>query len=344
MNTAHSSPAPSGDIALAPETVVESGAPGDDVAAYRRCLGQFATGVTVITARAGGALVGVTVNSFSSVSLDPPLILWSAKRSNSSFGAFTAATHFAVNVLSLDQIELSKHFARPSGDKFGGIAWSPGIGGAPLLGGALASFECRRAAEYPGGDHLVILGEVERYARSSREALLFVQGRYSCAAEYPDLHGVRPPTPGPERPRGPMDEFMTALLYRAHGALSGALETGRRAEGLTLLQSRVMAAVQTLPGRTIDELLPDLFLGANAAEETVAELVAAAIVRADPQGRLSLTEAGRERNRRLLERARVIEADYLYRLPAADIAACRRVLDVLVEHDSAIALAHSAKS
>lgn len=166
---------------------LEAGDPRGDPAAFRRSLGQFGTGVTIITAAAGGALVGMTANSFSSVSLDPPLVLWSAKRTSQSFPTFEVATHFAVNVLSSGQMALSKHFGRSGGDKFSGVSWKPGLGGAPILDGILCSFECRRAADYPGGDHLIMLGAVERFARYDRNALLFTQGRYCLAADFPDL-------------------------------------------------------------------------------------------------------------------------------------------------------------
>lgn len=312
----------------APDAAIEAGDPSADPAAFRRCLGQFGTGVTVITAASGDDLVGMTANSFSSVSLNPPLILWSTKRTSQSFAAFQAATHFAVNVLSNDQIGLSKHFGRSGGDKFIDVAWTPGIGGAPLLVGTLCSFECRKTAEYPGGDHLIMLGEVQRFARYERGALLFAQGRYCQAADFPELPDRQ--TGRPHAP-GPMNEFMTALMYRAHGVLSAALDEGRHAEGLTVLQSRLMAAIETLPGSTLESLLPELFLGRNAAENTVDELLRMGIVHVGPGGALTLTEAGQDRNRALLARARSIEARELSDIPQSDIASCRRVLSRLVE-------------
>lgn len=312
-----------------PDAAIETGDPSADPAAFRRCLGQFGTGVTVITAGSGDSLVGMTANSFSSVSLDPPLILWSTKRTSQSFAAFQAATHFAVNVLSHDQIALSKHFGRSGGDKFSDISWRAGIGGAPLLAGTLCSFECRKSAEYPGGDHLIVLGEVQRFSRHERGALLFAQGRYCMAADFPDL-ADRPAAAGRPRAAGPMNEFMTALMYRAHGVLSAALDEGRQAEGLTVLQSRLMAAIETLPGNTLESLLPELFLGRNAAENTVGELVRMGIVHAGPGGELTLTQAGAARNHALLERARRIEARELSEIPQSEIASCRRVLSRLV--------------
>ena len=112
----------------------------------RRAFGRFATGVTIATARApGGQPVGVTVNSFTSVSLDPPLILWSLARKASSLPVFLAGSHFAVNILSEEQQSLSERFATPVENRFEGIDWSPGMAGVPLLSGCIATFECLRA-------------------------------------------------------------------------------------------------------------------------------------------------------------------------------------------------------
>jgi flavin reductase (DIM6/NTAB) family NADH-FMN oxidoreductase RutF len=316
-------------------SAVEAGDPRDDAAAFRRSLGQFGTGVTVITAAAEDKLVGMTANSFSSVSLDPPLVLWSAKTTSQSFPTFAAATHFAVNVLASDQIALSKHFGRSGGDKFADVAWRPGRGGAPILGGILCSFECRKAADYPGGDHLIMLGEVERFARYEKNALLFAQGSYCIAAPFADLSDQSLPT-GRALASGPMNEFMTALMYRAHGVLSAALDEGRQAEGVSVLQSRLMAAIETLPGSTLDGLLPELFLGLNAAENTLHELVALGIVDVGPGGGLTLTRAGRERNHALLERARAIEARELSSIPQSEITGCRNVLHRVVERRSTV--------
>ena len=155
---------------------------------FRSALGRFTTGVTVVTAcDASGRRVGLTANSFSSVSLDPPLILWSLSRSAPSLPAFEACAHYAVNVLAADQVELSRRFARSGRDKFAGLACEEGLGGAPLLPGCVARFECRNAQRYAGGDHVIFLGQVERLAHCDREPLVFFAGRYGVAAEHPSI-------------------------------------------------------------------------------------------------------------------------------------------------------------
>lgn len=159
-----------------------------DPRALRNLLGQFATGVTVITTRgADGRNVGMTANSFSSVSLDPPLVLWSISRSAPSLGDFLAASHFAINVLGADQQHLSAHFARGATDKFADIPCRSGAGGVPLLEGVIASLVCRNLTQYEGGDHLIFLGQLEQYSNSGGEPLIFHAGQYRVAASHPAL-------------------------------------------------------------------------------------------------------------------------------------------------------------
>lgn len=155
-----------------------------DKRAFRKALGNFATGVTVITARsADGSLVGVTANSFSSVSLEPPLVLWSLDNAAYSRTIFEAAGSFTVNILAANQTELSNRFAsRGEFDKFSGVAFRSGLGGAPVFDGIAASFECRTVAIHDGGDHRIFLGQVEVFADHGLAPLLFHRGNYALAA------------------------------------------------------------------------------------------------------------------------------------------------------------------
>ena len=132
---------------------------------FRNALGSFATGVTIVTARsADGGLYGMTANSFTSVSLTPPLVLWSASLYAQSLPAFQEGSHFVVNVLAWDQIELSNKFARTHENKFAEIDHMIPEWGAPVLIGAAALFECRNEYRHYGGDHIIFIGHVERYA------------------------------------------------------------------------------------------------------------------------------------------------------------------------------------
>jgi flavin reductase (DIM6/NTAB) family NADH-FMN oxidoreductase RutF len=154
----------------------------------RQALGQYATGVTVVTCRnQDGQRVGMTANSFTSVSLDPPLVLWCPKKDSPSLDDFTAAGHFAVNVLAADQHHLSRQFATPTADKFAGAHVTDGLSGVPVLEGTVASFQCRTVATYEAGDHVIMLGEVERYDAPGGEPLVFHSGFYHLATKHPDV-------------------------------------------------------------------------------------------------------------------------------------------------------------
>ena len=152
---------------------------------FRDALGMFATGVTIVTARnAQGDFIGLTANSFNSVSLTPPLVLWSLARSAGSMAAFSAGSHYAINILCADQQDLAKQFAARGGDRFAGVGFEVGSGGAPLLQGAAATFECFNRSRYDEGDHVIFVGEVERCThRAGASPLLFHGGKFY--AEHP---------------------------------------------------------------------------------------------------------------------------------------------------------------
>lgn len=154
-----------------------------DARDFRNALGAFPTGVCLVTALGpGGRPEGLTVNSFSSVSLSPPMVLWSLARTASSAAVFRDAEHFALCVLSAEDRDVSSHFARPSEDKFAGFfhRFFEGKHGIPLLADAVATFECRCCHRYYGGDHILVVGAVERYAYSPERApLVFHRGKYA---------------------------------------------------------------------------------------------------------------------------------------------------------------------
>jgi flavin reductase (DIM6/NTAB) family NADH-FMN oxidoreductase RutF len=158
---------------------VDTGAPFE-LRDLRAALGTYTTGITVVTARAAnGERIGLTVNSFNSVSLEPPLVLWSLGLNSPNIDAFRAVSHYAVNVLAEDQAEVSQRFASRQFDKFAGLECCEGVGGAPLLPGCCAWFECRNDVQYPGGDHLILLGHVERFAhQAARAPLVYSRGAY----------------------------------------------------------------------------------------------------------------------------------------------------------------------
>ena len=155
-------------------------APDFSTAQFRAALGTFATGVTIVTACTGkGELIGLTANSFNTVSLEPPLVLWSLARAAASLAAFSTGSHYAINVLASDQQDLALRFAARDVDRFAGVQFQPGVAGAPLLAGVAASFECFNRSRYEEGDHVIFVGEVERCAhRAGASPLLFHGGRF----------------------------------------------------------------------------------------------------------------------------------------------------------------------
>ena len=147
---------------------------------FRAALGMFATGVTIVTALAAdGRVIGLTANSFNSVSLSPPLVLWSLSRAAASMSVFSAGSHYAINVLAADQKALAERFATRGADRWQGVTFDVGAGGAPLLHGAAATFECFNRSRYEEGDHVIFVGEVERCThREGAVPLLFHGGRF----------------------------------------------------------------------------------------------------------------------------------------------------------------------
>ena len=155
-------------------------APSFSTPDFRAALGMFATGVTIVTARGTDGLpVGLTANSFNSVSLEPPLVLWSLARSAGSMPAFERGSHYAINILAADQHALAERFAAKAIDRFAGVPFRIGPSGAPVLDGAAAVFECFNRSRYEEGDHVIFVGEVERCSsRAGAQPLIFHGGRY----------------------------------------------------------------------------------------------------------------------------------------------------------------------
>jgi len=182
-----------------------------DTRAFRDALGHFATGVTIVTTRdESGAFIGVTANSFNSVSMDPPMVLWSLDKGAHSLKAYETAEHFVVHVLAADQVSLSKRFATSGKtDKFRGVSFTEGIGGAPVLDGCAAHFQCRKSFIYEGGDHVILVGEVVTFEASGRSSLVFHKGSYAVSQPHPvsDAEQTRP-----DDGQGFVGEYLDYLL------------------------------------------------------------------------------------------------------------------------------------
>lgn len=149
---------------------------------FRNALGRFGTGVTVITCMTDEGPLGITANSFASLSLDPPLVLWSPGKFSRRYGAFTAARHFAIHVAGADQLPLCEGFAKDA-DFFHSVDWEENAQGVPVLDGWLARFECDKVAQHDGGDHAIVVGHVTRVQTRPGAPLVFFEGRYGSFEE-----------------------------------------------------------------------------------------------------------------------------------------------------------------
>ena len=308
--------------------LLDAGDPAQDARAFRRCLGQYPTGVTVITAAHEGRLVGMAVNSFAAVSLDPPLVLWSIRRESRSLQDFLAASHFAVNILAEDQAAVSQRFGAGDPDRFERTPWLAGAGGAPLLQGCLAQLECRLSARHEGGDHWILIGHVERYARHEGKPLLFSQGQYAQARPHPHLEsqGLSAGTT-PATGLGP--EPFLKVLSDTQSRMSALFEGHRQSLGVTLASTRVLTRLYA-GAAGLAELEQATYLGRHALEDALAEVCAQGLAQADG-GRYQLTEDGRRKREAVAQRSAQFTAEQLQGVSASDVASAERVLRRLLQ-------------
>jgi flavin reductase (DIM6/NTAB) family NADH-FMN oxidoreductase RutF len=156
-----------------------AGPPEFDARHFRNALSQFATGVTIITTRLpDGSFLGLTASSFNSVSLDPPLVLWSLAQTANSLPVFTGNSHYVINILSGHQAALAERFAKRIENRFEGVEFELSRTGLPILKGVAAWFECHNRSRYPEGDHVIFVGEVERCDATPQPALVFHGGKF----------------------------------------------------------------------------------------------------------------------------------------------------------------------
>jgi flavin reductase (DIM6/NTAB) family NADH-FMN oxidoreductase RutF/DNA-binding MarR family transcriptional regulator len=202
-----------------------------DPAHMRQCLSRFATGVTIIATRApDGRFVGLTANSFNSLSLDPPLILWSLAAKASSLEVFKGQRFFSVSVLSVEQVDIARRFASRQPDRFQGVAVHEGLDGIPLIDGALAWFECERRTQTLHGDHWLFVGEVKRCAAADGSPLIFRHGEFATADSLdrppvPRAAGPDPALPGVSA-AGTVAASEAATAGGSHGGSAGPADTG----------------------------------------------------------------------------------------------------------------------
>ncbi len=295
---------------------------------FRKALGTFATGVTIITARAAdGSPIGLTANSFNSVSLDPPLVLWSLANNAMSFDAFRSASHWAVHVLGADQEDLSGRFARRGEDKFAGLEIEEGEGGVPLLRGCAARFQCRTASQYQGGDHLIFIGEVLRFDRDEAAPLVFHGGKYAHATrrDPPDLK------PRSAHLAGSFGEdFLGYLLGRTHFRFFAQIRPFLEREGLDDMEFYVLSTLTLKPLLTEGQIAEGMAGVLDERRQRALDgLVERGFAERTAEG-FELTGSGREAAIRLISAAKATESQVLERLGAGDAAILKTTLNRLL--------------
>ena len=280
-----------------------------DPRAFRTALGQFATGVTVVTAADGqGGFVGTTASSFNSVSMDPPLILWSIDNGARSLPAYEQAAHFVVNVLAADQVQLSNHFARQQEDKFDSVDFELNAQAVPALRGCSAYFHCKTRYLYAGGDHTIIVGEVLQFDASGRDGLLFHQGRYSVS----DAHPV---VAADADPGTPLEESFAAnylhyLAGRCFHQLIDKLDQMLETQEVSQYEYRVLASFSGLRDADRATLAHYTILTPETLQPVLERLKNRGLLRQSRE-KFSLTEAGHDLLIPLMAIAKSNEADML---------------------------------
>jgi 3-hydroxy-9,10-secoandrosta-1,3,5(10)-triene-9,17-dione monooxygenase reductase component len=295
---------------------------------FRQALGAFTTGVTIVTTvDTTGSDVGVTANSFNSVSLDPPMVLWSLSRTSTNMAAFLAAQHFAVHVLASDQHALAARFSQKGVDRFAGLHPGRGIDGIPVLDGCAARFECRVAFRYEGGDHVIFVGEVLNFEHWEREPLVYKRGRFALAvaratAASPPRVATEPTEPGAFE-----EDFLVYLLGRAYFQLYQRIRpeiTRRELDDAEYFALSLLAVQDGLTAQQLDAMLA--YTGSRITKRVVQRLETLGLASRDSAQRLSLTDAGRRNVVELLAVAQAASDDAEKALDPSESRVLRQLL------------------
>lgn len=312
--------------------MLRGGDPSIDQKAFRQALGSFATGVTIVTSPGEDRPVGVTANSFSSVSLDPPLVLWSIAHTSRSYHAFQNSQHFAINILADDQMNVSQTFASSSDDKFSAVPWRKGSTGSPIIENAIAYFDCVCEARHEGGDHTVLIGRVVDFGLYEGEPLVFSRGRYTVAVDHPALASSLA-MPSSESDR--LAEFpLLSLIAKVHYKEDAGLEKRRAEAGLSPTASKVLAGLYQNPPLTSDELSRRMYLDRREVEDCLLDFVDRGDAERVRENRFTLTDSGKERRRIMMTYVAEYQAQQLSDISSADLRSARKVLEKLLVENS----------
>ncbi len=305
-----------------------AGSTAFDPRILRRALGNFATGVTIVTARDGEDMVGVTANSFSSVSLDPPLVLWSIDKRSGSLPVFRRATHFAVNVLAMDQIELSNRYARPHEDRYAGVSWRTGEGGCILLDGTSANFQCEKVEILEGGDHWILIGRVRAFEDRGTAPLLYHQGSYAMALPHPR----RQPPQGVAAGGAAANDLQARLADHPYFLMTQAVRSYQESYQPRQIQTgwrpgeaRLLMILNDGPARDMAALARQADMPQHQVEQTLDLLRSRDLVERTPDGE-TLTEAGATQVRGIWAMARSHEERVFARFDRTQVETFKQVL------------------
>ena len=304
----------------------------------REALGAFATGITIVTTRdQQGHDIGLTANSFNSVSLSPPMVLWSLAKTSHSQPAFAAAGHFAVHILALDQELLSNLFSKSGADKFAGLDIERGAGDIPLLPGCAARFQCRTAFRYEGGDHEIFVGEVIDFQHFDHPPLLFHRGKYSVVARKEERREL----PAADAGDGSFArDFLGFLLSKAQYRLFEDIRSELKRLDISLDQYFALAALGAGEARSAAQLdalarLYDRAFDSKAALDLIGRGLIACEEAREIEPQLSLTDAGNRLMLELLAVGKDAEATLLKAFDDGDSQQLRALLKRLVKRPAA---------
>lgn len=305
-----------------------------DPQAFRAALGTFTTGVTIITTQSeDGSPVGITANSFNSVSLNPPLVLWSLSKQARSLPVFTSGKHWNVHVLSTEQETLSGRFATQGGDKFSEIQLDSGVSEAPLLQDCTARFQCRTAFQYEGGDHVIFVGEVLAFDHSDRAPLAFQSGQYALATRKPRSE-LRLATTPPPPECSYTEDLLGYLLGRGHYQVLNALQQLLSNQQLDEMAFFILSILCIRDNLSLEEI--NTFVTYTGREVTLASMRflehqrLVAIEGSADALRFVLTAQGREVSLHQLALAKAVEEDLAAKLGPADAQALKVLLKRLI--------------
>lgn len=299
---------------------------------FRRALGNFACGVTIVTAcDANGRKVGVTANSFNSVSLDPPLILWSLDKRSTAWEVFQEASHFAVNILASDQIELSNHFARPQEDKFAGIEHFSGVGGAPVLPGCAGNFQCSHYQHIDAGDHWLIIGQVEQFEDFSQPPLVYHQGGYAMVLPHP--RGSKPEVTEQNAPADllhtRLGDNMFYLMIQAVSASHPRFVQEHLKLGMRNSESRLLLVLDSAPDATVAELQQATSMPAREMADALANLQAKGYLAINDSQRW-VTSAGHAKLEELWDTVHQAQKEIFSELGEGELEVFKKALRLVV--------------